>query len=125
MVVREATLSALRLVALEAGFVDLQPRGKLSAGFRCEPPDGWSCAGTSGVKTKTRQFGALGRLAVDLVAVDASHMVRGVRSALPVAHGFTLRMATEADAVRLLRAARTKADDLAGVSLRRVQAGGA
>jgi hypothetical protein len=60
---------------------------------------------------------------MDLMALDAFDMVRSMSSAQPVAHLFTLGMAAQAGAVGFLGPARTKADDLGGVSSLRMQAG--
>lgn len=116
MVIRQAHLRALRLMALQARLVDLPPRREPHRAFRLQSLRERNATGSRGVESQASGSSSLGCLGVNLMTFGASDVFRRVCSSHPVADRCILHMATQANAVGPLGRTRAKADDFGNVS---------
>jgi hypothetical protein len=116
MMVGQAGLCSLFLVALQTGFIGLSARPERYAAFRSERLHQRGTPASRRIKGVVSFGCCLETFAVDLVALSAADTVHRVGAGGPVTHLRVLGMTTEADAIRVPRRSLAEADDLAFVA---------
>lgn len=116
VMIRQAHLPALGLMALQANVIGLPLRLNEGLGFRHEIFYRRDVALSHQIKTHIRCGVLLDSVIVGLMAIGTAHLIRGMRPGHPVANSFITGMAAQASAVSVGGGPFSEGDDLGDVS---------